>query len=325
MLDVDGKEWWQVCEQHQIMSCNLCKSVQTLTSNDHVEFWISQHRNSLFFLPTTLTNSLFSRWTTSPFTMDGLLPPSMNGLSSFTRWTASSLAQQMVSSLAQWTAFNEWSPSLNNWSPLSLNEWSLPLLDKWSPSSLDVPCSTNGPLPHLTNASLDNSLLSLAHGLLLPLTNSLFPPNEWSLPSWQMVTSLAQWTPSSLPGQMTSSIDKQLSLSMNDLSSLSQWMLSLPSLDEWLPPSIVAPNSPLYVHRSIPSPRFWPPCPLLVIIPVWLAERLPSFLGLLVNPRIRFKWSLMHDGQTGKTDSKLLAWVHIRLLLVVVCSAWKLG
>jgi len=32
------------------------KSVETLTPCDHVEFQISQHRNSLFFLPTTLSN-----------------------------------------------------------------------------------------------------------------------------------------------------------------------------------------------------------------------------------------------------------------------------
>jgi len=51
----------------------------------------------------------------------------------------------------------------------------------------------------------------------------------------------------------------------------------------------------LYIHCFIPSSGFWPPCPFLVIIPVWLAKRLPSFLGLLAKPKIRFKWSLMAE------------------------------
>lgn len=32
-----------------------------------------------------------------------------------------------------------------------------------------------------------------------------------------------------------------------------------------------------------------------VIIPVWLTKKLPSFLGVLVTPRIGFKWSLMAE------------------------------
>jgi len=51
----------------------------------------------------------------------------------------------------------------------------------------------------------------------------------------------------------------------------------------------------LYVHHFIPSWGFWPHCPFLVIIPVWLAKRPPLFPGLLVKPKIGFKRSLMAE------------------------------
>jgi len=151
MLDVDGKEWWQVCEQCQIMSRNLCKSIQTPTSYDHVEFWISQHGNSLFFLPTTLTNSLFSRWTISP------LP----------RWMASSLRQQMAS-LPGWMVSL---PLLNERPPPSVNKRSLPLLNEQHSTNSLLPPSTIG----LLFPSMNGLFPCSTNGLLPCSTNGLFP------------------------------------------------------------------------------------------------------------------------------------------------------
>jgi len=277
MLDLDGKEWWQVCEQCQIMSCNLCKSIQTLTSYDHVEFWISQHRNSLFFLPTTFMNSLFSWRTTSP------LP----------QWMASSLHQQMASSLPQWTVspplLDKWPPPLCNHGNdhYSFHTVSYIGCTGWEYNfSVILPFGLGGSLCILGTAyTLLNkrSLPSLneqhsMNGLLLPLTNGLFPCLMSSLLPCSMNGLFPCLTNGLLPHLMSlaqqtaPSLTQRMPLWTNSLLPSTKSLFPLdkrspPSLDEQHPPSLDEQHPPLtngflsWQKTSPPSLDEWSLCP----------------------------------------------------------------
>jgi len=129
-----------------------------------LNFWISQHRNSLFFLPTTSSlKSLPSGCFLPPITM---APPSMDGLPPS---TDSLLPLQNVSSLPQYTV---------GLLPPSMHNQPLP--------------SMNSLFPPLTNSLWP----PLMHGCLHPLTHGLLPwwmslnkclfPTVSSLPQWMV-------------------------------------------------------------------------------------------------------------------------------------------
>jgi len=154
-------------------SSNLSNSIETPTSCNHVEFWISQ-QNSLFFPPTTY------------------------------EWPPPSLDVQLVSSLSQWMAgvlpplmngpilpLADGLPSLNEW------PWLASSLSRWMAGIL--PPLMNGPILPLADGlpprwtashppSANGLLLPSTHSLLLLLIDSLLPPsphpslNEWSPP-----------------------------------------------------------------------------------------------------------------------------------------------
>ena len=190
MLSV--KEQWQASEQLRVARHNfLFKSIETPTSCDYVELWISQCGNSLFFLPTTLSN-LFSSSLVNlqhpPSIVDELCPyldkrcpPSLDKWLSLLKnnsavgeWHSPapsldewcpSLPRLMVSSLCRWwTVSAEWYPCLNRQLPPCLEErlppsWMvslLPLVNGVLPPSVNdvLPPSVNDVLPRLTMSSL---------------------------------------------------------------------------------------------------------------------------------------------------------------------------
>jgi len=180
MLSVE--EEWQASEQLQVARCNSFKSVETPTSCDYVEQWISALGNSLFFLPTTSSNLSSLPWqmvSSLKWRMASPIPH---------QWTVSSLDEQPPPSLEEWcpsslvderlppsleeqhppSLVDKWHPPLKNGSlpwrmPPSLNdEWHPPsqrmvsLIDKRRMNSVFPPLSTNGSLPWRTAPSLDD-------------------------------------------------------------------------------------------------------------------------------------------------------------------------
>jgi len=243
-------------EIHYKVSRNLFKSIETPTSCDDVEFWISQCRNSLFFLSSHHIFQLLSTWMASSLDL-----------------SVSSLPWQMASSLPQPTApsLNKQPPPLTNGLPSQRTvplppskngEWPPPSLDKWSMVfSLDerppLPPSTSGKQPPLlTNGSLPPSTNGkqpppLMKGPLPPLTNGEWPPPSTNgspslpqqvangLPSWQTAHSpLRKMANGLLPQQMALSLPQQ---SMNSFpfrwtTSLNKQPTSLPLKNsEWSP------------------------------------------------------------------------------------------
>jgi len=147
-------------------------------------------------------------------------------------------------------------------------------------------------------------------------------PNWW----WLMLLSISSplpchehtpqpqaWAPSSLPPPFFNTRTSRCHVANSDVATKWRWwMMSFLSMSTYINDTEVEAWSninlavmlnirkklfthALYVHHFIPSSGFWPPCPFLVIILVWLAKRPPSFLGLLVKPKIRFKQSLMAE------------------------------
>ena len=276
--------WWAFCliqsdilrhqtlrtarHSRQVVTCEpqFMKSVQTPTSCNHVESWISQHRSSLFFLPTTMMNSCVSWWIFPPASMNSLLPPP---------WMASSLPWQ--------TAFNKQPllsmngllpvppslderppPSLNEWPSLSMNRlsqqlasswWTVsscvppPALNEWSPPSEQSPPAFDEQSP----PSLDERSSPSLNEWSPPSLNERFPSlNGWPPPS------LDEWPPllmNSLSQQMASSwwmsfcmlcvLGRAASSCLQRTVSILPWQTA--SLDEWPAPSL-NDQHPLWMH-----------------------------------------------------------------------------
>jgi len=180
------------------VSCNLFKSIETPTSCDDVEFWISQHRNSLFFLPSHHIFQPLSTWMASSLDL-----------------SVSSLPWQMASSVPWPTApsLNKWPPPLTNGLPSQQTvplppskngEWPRPLMNSPLPPSTNGQWSsplTNGPpsLPQQVTNSLPSQ--QTAHSLLQQMANGLLPQ--------QMAPSLPQQSANGFPFRWTTSLNKQ--------------------------------------------------------------------------------------------------------------------
>ena len=276
MLSV--KEQWQAIEQLQVAKHNFSfKSIETPTSCDYVEVWISQRGNSLFFLPTTLSN-LFSS-----SLVDLQHPPSIvDKLCPY-------LNKRCPPSLDKWLSL------LNNDS--AIGEWHSPApsLDEWCPSLPQLTVSAewyaclNRQLPPCLEERLPPSwmvsLLPSVNGVLPPSVNSVLPPLvNGVLPPFLMngihrTVSLPWWIAPSPPWRTATF--------------LNDWLLDeqfLPSLvDEWLPPSI---NTVLPFLCSLSLIDEWHPsingqhfCPLLMkyILP-------PSLMNGVHPPKEQLSW-----------------------------------
>jgi len=202
------------CIWYNSVTCNLwatirSKSIETLTSCDHIEFQISQCGNSLFFLSTT------SSWQRppSPPLLDEQPPPILN--------------QQPP-------------PILDKWPPLSMN-------DCLPPSTKNglLPPSMNRLVPSLTNRCLPPSTNGRLLSQALPYLNKQSPPpslnerhSHRSMNSCLFTGSLPQWMGASLPQWMVPSIlNEQLPPPMMNGSSL-PWQTVPLSLNEQSPPSL---------------------------------------------------------------------------------------
>ena len=316
----------------QVVTCEpqVMKSVQTLTSCNHVESWISQCGSSLFFLPTTMTNSCVSWRIFPPASMNSLLPPSANGLrrtaSSLDEWSppCPSLPQQMASSLPQWTAFslNKWAwwmgslnkrPPPDEWPPP--NEWSppvcllLPSMNSLHPlNSLLLP-STNGLPPPLTN------------GLPPPLTNSLPPPSMNGLPPPSM-NGFPPLTDSLLPPSMNGLSQQTASSwwmasSQQTVSScvpppaLDKWSPPSewppPAFNDWSPPSLNEQSSCSLDEQSPPSMNGFPPSTDASSLPQWMVSLPRQMASSLPQwTVIRVVWGWMWKCTKHKTRIKCL-------------------
>jgi len=190
----------------------------------YVELWISQRRNSLFFLPSPTSSNLFST--------NGILPRR--------QMTSSLIDERHPPSLIDLqhppSLIDEWCPSLDELCPPSLGKRCPLSVDKRLPLLTNVSPPTNSSLPRQTAPLLMNR--SLPQWTAHSLTNGSL---EWCfLEEWHSPSLVDKWLPSSLeeqhpPTMMNGpSLDDEWHPSSTTNGTLSQWLMA-PSLEKQLP------------------------------------------------------------------------------------------